>query len=79
MCVFNRRKAHMQEFKVINPLAGRLTCSPREAAQALGVSTFTVYGLVREGKLRIAKLGHRSLISVAELQALHGNLLARAA
>jgi excisionase family DNA binding protein len=61
-----------------NPLAGRVTCSPAEAASALGISRVSLYSLISQKLLRPAKMGTRTLIKVDEVQSLHDRLLERA-
>lgn len=46
------------------PIAYRI----EDAARALGVGRTTIYRLIRDGKLRIVKVGKRSLITASELQ-----------
>ncbi len=45
-----------------------LALSYRQAADALGVSERTVWQLVRDGRLRAARIGRSVRIAVAELQ-----------
>lgn len=47
----------------------RLTYSPAEAAQVLGVSRPTVYTLLRRADFPAFKVGNRTLISAEGLQA----------
>jgi excisionase family DNA binding protein len=49
-----------------------LLISVEETAHSLGIGRTTVYGLVRDGHLRTVKIGHRTLIPVAEILALIG-------
>jgi excisionase family DNA binding protein len=51
-----------------NPLPERLAFSPREAAEALGVSRETIYRLLARGKLRASPFLRHKLIPKAELQ-----------
>jgi excisionase family DNA binding protein len=47
----------------------RVTCSVRDAANALGLSENTVWGLLRDRLLSSVKVGRRTLIAVSELSA----------
>jgi len=58
-------------------LIERITCSPAEAAEALGISRVKLYDLIADGTLTAAKLGRRTLISMHELRQLHSMLLGR--
>lgn len=42
----------------------------KEAASALGISRTSMYYLIKEGKLKVVKLGRRTLIPVQELKSL---------
>jgi excisionase family DNA binding protein len=58
----------------------KLAYSINEAADRIGVGRTTLYQLVNAGELRLVKLGSRSLIIAAELEALlHRRALQRAA
>jgi excisionase family DNA binding protein len=48
---------------------GRLTLSPKEVAELLGVSEKTLWLRTREGALPAVKLGRRVLYPVSELEA----------
>ena len=52
----------------------RLSLSVREAAAALGISRPTLYRLIGRGELTPFKLGSRTLILRADLEALVGRL-----
>ena len=53
----------------VSPTAdqGRKALSYREAAQTVGVCERTIWGLVRDGKLRAVRFGRSVRIPVAEL------------
>ena len=53
--------------KDINTIRAQVTCTPREAAQLVGVGRTTIYELIREGKIAAHKRGARTLITVANL------------
>jgi excisionase family DNA binding protein len=48
----------------------RRALSPREAEQALGISHASLYRAIKAGKIKTIKLGSRTLIPVASLDAL---------
>ena len=48
----------------------RLTYSPRQACEALGIGRTTLYQLIGHGRLRALSLGGRTLIPADSLQAL---------
>ena len=48
--------------------AGRRAVSVEEAAIQLGIGRSLAYELVKEGKLRSVRAGHRVLVSVAALE-----------
>jgi excisionase family DNA binding protein len=48
---------------------GRLAYSIKEAAKAIGISRSSVYVEIAEGRLRVTKVGRRSLIFDADLNA----------
>lgn len=54
------------------PTRPRLSLSPTEAAEALGLCRATVYNMVARGDLRTVKIGRRTLIPVTELTRLLG-------
>lgn len=56
----------------------RLTYSVAEAAQALGVGQVLVFQLLKEGRLTRLKVGRRTLVSAAELDAFLARLAQRA-
>ena len=70
----NEPTSHSSKMTLIE----RITCSPAEAAEALGISRVKLYDLIADGSLSAAKLGRRTLISVPELKQLHSILLGRA-
>lgn len=47
-----------------------LAVSPAEAAQMLGISRAHLYKMINHGVLRRSKIGSRTLILVADLEAL---------
>lgn len=49
---------------------GRRGLSPREAEYTLGISHASLYRLIKRGKLKPIKLGARTVIPVAEIDAL---------
>jgi len=50
-------------------LEGRLAFSPKEAANRLGISVFTLHKLLKEGHIRYTRAGRRILIPVSALEA----------
>ncbi|WP_418889417.1 helix-turn-helix domain-containing protein [Parasphingorhabdus flavimaris] len=46
----------------------RRAYSPKSVATEIDVSRTTVFNLIREGKLKAVKLGHRTLIMADELE-----------
>jgi excisionase family DNA binding protein len=48
----------------------RRALSPREAERALGISHATLYRLIKAGRLKTIKLGARTIIPVAAIDAL---------
>lgn len=42
--------------------------SVREAAQYLGIGTTSLYKLIRQGRVRIIKLGSRTIVPRAEIE-----------
>lgn len=50
-----------------------------EAVAATSIGRTTLYELIREGKIKIVKVGRRSLIHVDELQRFAAKLMANAA
>jgi excisionase family DNA binding protein len=48
--------------------------SPRQCAEALGISRGTIYGLIAQGKLDARKLAGRTIISVESRRALTDSL-----
>ena len=66
-CIRIPAKAEKPERK---PSGGveRLGYSTQEAAIALGVSEPTVLLLIKEEKIRIVKIGHRTIVSVQSLR-----------
>ena len=48
----------------------RLALGVKEAAEAVGLSHWTIRKFIREGKLRSVRLGKRVLVEPGELQAL---------
>jgi excisionase family DNA binding protein len=53
--------------KDTNTIRAQVTCTPREAAQLVGVGRTTIYQLIRERKIAAHKRGTRTLITVADL------------
>lgn len=47
-----------------------IAVSPSEAAQIIGLSRAQIYNLINDGRLRRSKIGTRTLIHVADLEAL---------
>lgn len=56
--------------KTIKP--ERLAYSVMEACEAIGIGKTTLYGLLKEKKLRAIKVGNRTLIEASELDRLLG-------
>jgi excisionase family DNA binding protein len=54
-------------FNQILPFRERLGCSAREACAALGVGRTLLYQLISEGRLEVAKLRRRTIVSVPSL------------
>lgn len=54
-------------YPVIDQPGRRLAYSIREAADAIGVSRSSMYLEIAEGRLRVRKVGRRSVISDADL------------
>jgi len=50
--------------------AERLCYSVAEAARATGIGRTTLYGLIKDGRLRSSKIGKRRVVAVDQLQAL---------
>jgi len=48
----------------------RRALSPREAERSLGISHTTLYRLIKAGRVKTIKLGARTVIPVASLDAL---------
>ncbi len=48
----------------------RAALSIQETADILGVGRNSVYGLIKDGRLSIIKVGRRTLIPVASIEAL---------
>ena len=48
---------------------GKLAYTVSEAAEAIGLSKSTVFEMLKDGRLRGLKLGHRRLIRRSELEA----------
>ena len=44
--------------------------SPKDAAKSLGISRATLYRLINTGRLRVVKIGSRSVIPASSLLAL---------
>jgi excisionase family DNA binding protein len=59
------------------PAAHAVVLSPRDAADRYGLSVPTLYRMARRGELRMAKIGSRTLIRVADLDALLDDTSAR--
>ncbi len=53
--------------KDTNTIRAQVTCTPREAAQLVGVGRTSIYQLIRDGKIAAHKRGTRTLITVADL------------
>lgn len=47
-----------------------VSVSPRDAGRLIGLSRTKIFELIREGDLRVAKIGRRTLVPVTELHAL---------
>lgn len=56
----------------IEDLDGRATCSVKEAAQVLGVHSWSAYEAVKRGEIPALHIGKRILVPVARLRALLG-------
>lgn len=56
----------------IEDLAGRSTCSVKEAAQILGIHSWSAYEAVKRGEIPALHIGKRILVPVAPLRALLG-------
>jgi predicted DNA-binding transcriptional regulator AlpA len=53
-----------------SPGASRITCTVREAREATGLSTATIYRAMYRGALDTRKIGRRRLVVVASLMKL---------
>lgn len=47
-----------------------VSVSPEDAGRLIGLGRTKVFELIREGDLRVAKIGRRTLVPVSELHAL---------
>ena len=57
----------------LTPAPGQaLAYSINDTAKALSIGRDTTYKLIREGKLRVCKLGARSVVPVREIERLLG-------
>jgi excisionase family DNA binding protein len=67
----NRRKFPVDAVVIeTRPPIARRTLQIREVIEVYGISRSHVYELAKEGQLPIRKLGRRSLIDVADIEAL---------
>ena len=57
-----------------HPAPAPVSVSPEDAGRLIGLGRTKVFELIREGDLRVAKIGRRTLIPVSELHALIGRL-----
>ncbi|MCW6512128.1 helix-turn-helix domain-containing protein [Lichenifustis flavocetrariae] len=55
------------------PFEERLTCTVRDALEATSIGRTTLYGLIKRGQIKTAKLGTRTLIDVKSLKELTSN------
>lgn len=56
----------------IEDLDGRSTCSVKEAAEILGIHSWSAYEAVKRGEIPALHFGKRILVPVARLRALLG-------
>lgn len=56
----------------IEDLDGRATCSVKEAAQILGIHSWSAYEAVKRGEIPALHIGKRILVPVPRLRALLG-------
>lgn len=56
----------------IEDLDGRATCSVKEAAQILGIHSWSAYEAVKRGEIPAVHIGKRILVPVPRLRALLG-------
>lgn len=56
----------------IEALDGRATCSVKEAAQILGIHSWSAYEAIKRGEIPALHIGKRILVPVPRLRALLG-------
>ena len=56
----------------IDALKGRATCSVKEAAEILGIHSWSAYEAVKRGEIPALHIGKRILVPVPRLRALLG-------
>lgn len=56
----------------IADLDGRATCTVREAAQILGIGTWSAYEAIKRDEIPVLRIGKRILVPVPRLRALLG-------
>lgn len=60
---------HSPQPSSLDQMSPRLAYRIEDAASALGVGRTLMYRLIRDGQLKVVKIGSRSLISASELNA----------
>ncbi|GAA5210504.1 helix-turn-helix domain-containing protein [Microbacterium kyungheense] len=69
----NRTTAPERPTLTIDDLHGRATCTVPEAAQILGIGTWSAYEAIKRDEIPVIRIGKRILIPVPRLRALLGD------
>ncbi|WP_311877800.1 helix-turn-helix domain-containing protein [Microbacterium forte] len=64
--------ANERHVLTIEDLNGRATCTVPEAAQILGIGTWSAYEAIKREEIPVLRIGKRILIPVPRLRALLG-------
>ncbi|KYJ97047.1 helix-turn-helix domain-containing protein [Microbacterium sp. CH1] len=67
-----RTAATSPQTLTIEDLHGRATCTVPEAAQILGIGTWSAYEAIKRDEIPVLRIGKRILVPVARLRALLG-------